>query len=153
MAFTPVTKLETAVPTAQAREADFKKLVAQGYISGHATRDKTRERVELKRDLATQRETLTTLKASVVGVAQQLAIHTTGAVTEAQALMIIASEGPQFTVEVTLENKDVGFVNVCNGAEIKLETFPSMRRVTVQASGISLRPAPSTTKNEARFFR
>lgn len=49
-----IAKLEATVPMAQMREADFKKLVEQGYISGHATQDKTRERVELERDLATQ---------------------------------------------------------------------------------------------------
>lgn len=53
-----IAKLEATLPMAQAREADFKKLVDQGYISGHATQDKTRERVELERDLATQRAKL-----------------------------------------------------------------------------------------------
>lgn len=181
-----VEKLETTVPLAQARETDFKKLVDQGYISGHATQDKTRERVELERDLttqranllqtqatlresensraaylaevrrtlyereaqadlkrqqatqeqakATQRENLTVLRAPVAGVVQQLAIHTTGGVvTEAQALMIIVPDGAQVTAEVTLENKDIGFVNVGNGAEIKLETFPYTRYGTVEA--------------------
>ena len=181
-----VEKLETTVPLAQAREADFKKLVDQGYISGHATQDKTRERVELERDLATQRanllqtqatlresensraaylaevrrtlyereaqadlkrqqatqeqakaiqrENLTVLRAPVAGVVQQLAIHTTGGVvTEAQALMIIVPDGAQVTAEVTLENKDIGFVNVGNDAAIKLETFPYTRYGTVAA--------------------
>ena len=50
-----IAKLEATVPLAQTREADFKKLVDQGYVSGHATQDKTRERIELERDLATQR--------------------------------------------------------------------------------------------------
>jgi hemolysin D len=53
-----IAKLEATVPMAQAREADFKKLVDQGYISSHATQDKTRERVELERDLATQQARL-----------------------------------------------------------------------------------------------
>jgi hemolysin D len=181
-----VEKLETTVPLAQARETDFKKLVDQGYISGHATQDKTRERVELERDLhtqranllqtqatlresensraaylaevrrtlyereaqadlkrqqatqeqakATQRENLTVLRAPVAGVVQQLAIHTTGGVvTEAQALMIIVPDGAQVTAEVTLENKDIGFVNVGNEAAIKLETFPYTRYGTVAA--------------------
>jgi hemolysin D len=181
-----VEKLETTVPLAQARETDFKKLVDQGYISGHATQDKTRERVELERDLttqranllqtqatlresensraaylaevrrtlyereaqadlkrqqatqeqakATQRENLTVLRAPVAGVVQQLAIHTTGGVvTEAQALMIIVPDGAQVTAEVTLENKDIGFVNVGNDAAIKLETFPFTRYGTVAA--------------------
>ncbi|NMM25733.1 MAG: HlyD family type I secretion periplasmic adaptor subunit [Glaciimonas sp.] len=54
-----ITKLEATIPMVQTREADFKKLVGQGYISGHATQDKTRERIELEHDLATQRARLT----------------------------------------------------------------------------------------------
>ena len=50
-----IAKLEATVPMARTREDDFKKLVGEGFISGHATQDKTRERVELERDLATQR--------------------------------------------------------------------------------------------------
>ena len=50
-----IAKLETTIPLAQARETDYKKLVEQGYVSGHATQDKTRERIELERDLSTQR--------------------------------------------------------------------------------------------------
>lgn len=53
-----IAKLEATVPMAQTREADFKQLVGQGYISSHATQDKVRERVELERDLATQRARL-----------------------------------------------------------------------------------------------
>ncbi len=53
-----IAKLEATIPMARTREADFKKLVTQGYISGHATQDKTRERIELEHDLATQRARL-----------------------------------------------------------------------------------------------
>ncbi len=53
-----IAKLEETVPMAQARETDYKRLVDQGYISGHATQDKTRERIELERDLATARARL-----------------------------------------------------------------------------------------------
>lgn len=48
-----INKLQATLPLAQARETDFKRLVDQGYISGHATQDKTRERIELEQDLAT----------------------------------------------------------------------------------------------------
>jgi hemolysin D len=60
-----IAKLEATVPMAQAREADYKRLVDQGYISGHATQDKTRERVELERDLATQRARLVEAQAAL----------------------------------------------------------------------------------------
>lgn len=50
-----IAKLEATVPMAQTREHDFKKVVTEGFISSHATQDKTRERVELERDLSVQR--------------------------------------------------------------------------------------------------
>jgi HlyD family type I secretion membrane fusion protein len=46
------------VPMAQTREAHFKRLVGEGFISSHPTQDKTRERVELERDLTVQRARL-----------------------------------------------------------------------------------------------
>jgi hemolysin D len=182
-----VAKLEATVPLAYQREEDVKKLAEQGYMASHAGQDRTRERIELERDLATQRarllesqaalnesestraaylaetrralqdreaqadfkrqqasqeqakatqrEKLTVLTAPVAGTVQQLAIHTAGGVaTEAQTLMVIVPDGAQVTAEVTMENKDVGFVNVGQTAEIKLETFPFTRYGTVGAT-------------------
>jgi hemolysin D len=48
-----VAKLQATLPLAQAREQDFKALSDQGFIAGHAGQDRTRERVEQERDLAT----------------------------------------------------------------------------------------------------
>jgi hemolysin D len=182
-----VAKLETTLPIARQREADFRQLADQGFMSSHANQDRTRERIELERDLATQRarlveanatlresentrsayiaetkhslrareavaelkrqqgtqelakagqrERLTVLKAPVAGTVQQLATHTEGGVvTEAQPIMVIVPDGAQMTAEVTLENKDIGFVNVNQPAEIKLETFPFTRYGTVGAT-------------------
>lgn len=182
-----VAKLETTVPIARQREADFKQLADQGFMSSHANQDRTRERIELERDLSTQRarmaeanatlresentraaylaetrrslserealgelkrlqgtqehakaiqrEKLTTLVAPVKGVVQQLAVHTEGGVvTEAQPLMVIVPEDANVTAEVTLENKDIGFVSVGQEAEIKLETFTFTRYGTVKAT-------------------
>lgn len=182
-----VTKLETTLPIARQREADFRQLADQGFMSSHANQDRTRERIEMERDLATQRarlaeanatlresentkaayiaetkhslrtreaaaelkrqqgtqdlakagqrERLTTLKAPVAGTVQQLAAHTEGGVvTEAQPLMVIVPDGAQVTAEVTLENKDIGFVSPTQEAAIKLETFPYTRYGTVSAT-------------------
>lgn len=181
-----VAKLDATVPIARQREADFKQLADQGFMSSHANQDRTRERIELERDLATQRarlveanaalresentrasylaETqhalrereatadlkrtqgtqeqakanqrakLTTLTAPVKGTVQQLATHTEGGVvTEAQPLMVIVPDDARVTVEVTLDNKDIGFVNPGQEAEIKLETFTFTRYGTVKA--------------------
>jgi hemolysin D len=182
-----IAKLQATLPMAQAREQDFKQLVDQGFMSGHATQDKTRERIELERDLATQqarlvearaslaastqaraswqaethrtlqdrhaqaqsrylqlaqdeakaiqRERLTQLTAPVDGVVQQLAVHTLGGVvTEAQALMVIVPDEAQVMAEVTLENKDIGFVSQGQDASIKLETFSYTRYGAVPAT-------------------
>lgn len=53
-----IAKLEATLPIARQREADFKTLAAQGDISQHATQDRARERIEMERDLATQRARL-----------------------------------------------------------------------------------------------
>ncbi len=184
-----VAKLEATVPLLRQREDDFKALSSQGFVASHAGQDRTRERIELERDLltqrarlheaqsarqesehnrtgylaetlrslfereaqsrlklqqatqehakASQREALTTLRAPVTGTVQQLSAHTPGGVaTEAQVLMVIvpdATAGEPLVAEVMLDNKDIGFVNAGQGAEIKLETFPFTRYGTVSA--------------------
>ena len=180
-------KLEATLPIARQREQDFQALTAQGFMSGHANQDRTRERIELERDLATQqarlqeaqaalreaeqtrsaylaetrrslserqaqadlkrhqtgqelakatqREHLATLTAPVSGTVQQLALHTEGGVvTEAQALMVIVPDAASVSAEVTLENKDIGFVAPGQDVAIKLETFPFTRYGTVKAT-------------------
>ncbi|WP_053076839.1 HlyD family type I secretion periplasmic adaptor subunit [Caenimonas sp. SL110] len=182
-----IAKLEATLPLARQRETDLAGLAKEGYAPNHTAQDKSRERIEMERDLATQRarqvevqaamrasqsarmafiaetrrtlsdkvaeaelknqqatqdqakaiqrEKLTVLVAPVDGIVQQLAAHTAGGVvTEAQTLMVIVPEEAQVTAEVTFENKDVGFVNVGQQAEIKLETFPYTRYGTVPAT-------------------
>lgn len=182
-----IRKLEMTVPLTRQREHDLARLAEEGYVPSHAGQDKTRERIELERDLVTQRarlveaqaalreseaaraafvaevrrtlsdreaqadfkrqqasqdqakarqrEKLTVLTAPVSGSVQQLAIHTSGGVvTDAQTLMVIVPDGAQVTAEVTMENKDVGFVAAGQSAEIKLETFPFTRYGTVPAT-------------------
>jgi hemolysin D len=181
-----IAKLQATLPLARQREADFEALARQGFVAGHANQDRTRERIELEQDLATQqarlRETeaawfesrqqlaaflaetqralsdrraeallkqaqlaqettkaqqrteLTRLTAPTAGTVQQLAIHTPGGVvTEAQPLMVIVPDDAEVTAEVTIDNKDIGFVSTGQEAAIKLETFPFTKYGTVPA--------------------
>ena len=181
-----IAKLDATLPIARQREADFKSLTEQGFMSSHAGQDRMRERIEQERDLATQRarlieaqaalkeaeragaaysaETqrllserhaqstlkrqqliqelskneqrsrLTQMTAPVAGTVQQVAVHTEGGVvTPAQVLMIIVPKDSEVTAEVTVDNKDIGFVNAGDLARIKLETFPYTRYGTVDA--------------------
>ena len=53
-----IAKLEATLPIVSQREADFKNLTEQGFVSSHAGQDRTRERIEMERDLAAQRARL-----------------------------------------------------------------------------------------------
>jgi hemolysin D len=179
-------KLQTTLPLAQKREDDVAALATQGFVATHAGQDRTRERVEMERDLATQqarvaegdaalaesrdtrhalvaetrrvqndrlskatsdlvqlqqqstkathREKITRLTSPVTGTVQQLAIRTTGGVvTAAQALLVVVPDDAEVTAEVTVENKDIGFVRVGQTAAVKLDAFSFTRYGTVPA--------------------
>jgi hemolysin D len=75
---------------------------------------------------------LMTLTAPVDGTVQQLAVRTVGGVvTEAQVLMVIVPKDDALEVEAFLENKDIGFVNAGQEAEVKIETFPFTKYGTI----------------------
>jgi len=78
---------------------------------------------------------LMTLTAPVDGTVQQLEVRTVGGVvTPAQALMVIVPKDDALEVEAFLENKDIGFVNAGQQAEVKIETFPFTKYGTIPAS-------------------
>ncbi|MFC6669662.1 HlyD family efflux transporter periplasmic adaptor subunit [Marinobacterium aestuariivivens] len=65
------------------------------------------------------------LTAPVDGIVQELAVHTTGGVVSpAEVLMKIVPLDQPLMAEVWLENKDIGFVEAGQPAEIKVHTFP-----------------------------
>ena len=65
-----INKLHATLPIASQREADFKRLTEQGFMSSHAGQDRTRERIEQERDLATQQARLTEARAALAEAAQ-----------------------------------------------------------------------------------
>jgi hemolysin D len=50
-----IAKLEATLPLSRQREADLLALQSQGFVASHASQDRTRDRIELESDLATQR--------------------------------------------------------------------------------------------------
>lgn len=68
-------KLQTTLPMAQQREADFKALAEQGFVAGHAGQDRTRERIEIERDLATQQARLRETEAALAESRQTKAAY------------------------------------------------------------------------------
>tara|TARA_R110001592_G_scaffold357416_1_gene660685 strand:+ start:273844 stop:275280 length:1437 start_codon:yes stop_codon:yes gene_type:complete len=64
------------------------------------------------------------LLAPVTGTVQELVTHTIGGVVSpAQVLMKIVPENATIEVEALLQNKDIGFVNAGQLAEVKVDTF------------------------------
>ena len=73
---------------------------------------------------AEQKTRLQLLTAPVDGVVQQLAIHTVGGVvTPAQALLVIVPSDSRLEIEAMVSNRDIGFVQPGQEAEIKIDTF------------------------------
>ena len=65
-----------------------------------------------------------TLRATEDGVVQELTVHTLGGVVEAaQPLMQIVPIDKRVEVDATVENKDVGFIEVGQPASVKLAAF------------------------------
>ncbi len=60
-----IAKLEATLPMVRRREDDFKALSAQGFVASHAGQDRTRERIELERDLGTRRARLQEALAAI----------------------------------------------------------------------------------------
>lgn len=96
---------------------------------------------QMEQDLvkATRQNRLMTITAPVSGTVQQLAVHTIGGVvTPAQNLMVIVPNKDGIQVDATIENKDVGFVNVGQEAVVKVETFQFTKYGTLPAHVISI---------------
>jgi hemolysin D len=73
---------------------------------------------------AQTRANLQVLTAPVDGTVQQLAIHTIGGVvTPAQALLVIVPADSRLEIEAMVSNRDIGFVQEGQDAEIKVDTF------------------------------
>jgi hemolysin D len=70
-----IAKLEATLPLARQREADVKGLAAQGFMNQHAGQDRARERIEMERDLATQRARLSEAAAATREAEQNKAAY------------------------------------------------------------------------------
>lgn len=134
--------------TLQARLAETQAAMLEARQTGAAFLTETRRTLKDREAQATsraaqlkqegakteQRQRLTSLRAPIDGVVQQLAVHTPGGVvTAAQPLMVVVPEGGSLSAEVMLENKDIGFVREGQPASIKIDTFGFTRYGTIPA--------------------
>ena len=88
---------------------------------------------------AEQKTRLQRLVAPLDGVVQQLAIHTVGGVvTPAQSLMVVVPSDSRLEIEAMVPNRDIGFVQSGQAAEIKVDTFSFTRYGLLQGVVLSV---------------
>jgi len=81
------------------------------------------------------------LRAPVTGTVGQLSLHTEGGVVEAaKPIMTVVPSDGKLIAEVKLLNRDAGFVQPGQPAQVKLEAFPFSRYGTVPGRVVSISP-------------
>lgn len=157
---TRLTEVEAAMAAAaeQRRQAEAEFRRAR-YTELAAAEQKA---ADLTQELAKaeQRLSQTRLTAPVDGTVQQLAVHTVGGVvTAAQPLLVIVPEDSQLEVEAFILNKDIGFVEAGQRAEVKIDTFSFTRYGVIPGHVASLsgdvvqrddKASPGDKKDDAR---
>ncbi len=132
-------------------------------IVAERNRDITTTLVEDKKQLAAYQEELkkaqeknrlSHITAPIDGRVSQLAIHTVGGVvTAAQGLMEIVPEDATLQVEAWVQNKDIGFVQTGQSAEVKVETFSFQKFGTIDAKITEISPNAVEDKDKGRVYR
>jgi hemolysin D len=97
------------------RDQDMKDLAKANQTAAQLSQEEIKAR---------QRTGLQTLRSPTEGTVEQISVHTIGGVvTPAQTLMVVVPDESKVEIEATLPNRDVGFVQVGQPAEIKVEAF------------------------------
>ncbi|MCG2632350.1 HlyD family type I secretion periplasmic adaptor subunit [Bradyrhizobium sp. WYCCWR 13023] len=111
----------TSITEARAQTAaEFKRTISADLVEAQ------RKATGLGEDLikATQRTQLQQLTSPVDGTVQQLSVHTLGGVvTPAQALLVVVPAESRLEIEALVSNRDIGFIQIGQEAEIKVDTF------------------------------
>ncbi len=141
-------ELERDLATQQARVSEADAALAESQQTRAAYQAETRRmlndrlakatldlaQLQQKGAKAAHLERITQLTSPVAGTVQQLAVRTTGGVvTAAQPLLVVVPDDAELTAEVSIENKDIGFVRVGQEAAVKLDAFNFTRYGTLPA--------------------
>jgi hemolysin D len=97
----------------------------------------------VQKDLMRYREIALThrLVAPISGIVQQLSLYTVGGVTAAtQPIMNIVPDSNEFEIEAFIANKDIGFVEKGQTAQVKVEAFDYTKYGTVPGKVAHISP-------------
>jgi len=115
---------ESGLEAAFKQMEDAKAEAQQEALAEMVESNRRVDEIRLALKKAAQRERFTRLVAPVDGVVQQLAVKTEGGVvTPAEPVMAVVPADAMLEIEATVLNKDKGFVEPGQAAEIKVETF------------------------------
>lgn len=130
-----VAEIRAALMEAQQQQATLTAETRRQLLDQHNLAAQKAASLEQELVKADQRGRLMRMSAPVAGTVQQLAVHTVGGVvTPAQPLMVIVPKDNVLEVEAMLPNKDIGFVNPGQEAEVKVETFPFTKYGTLHGT-------------------
>ena len=108
------------------RDQDMKDLAKANQTAAQLSQEEIKAR---------QRTGLQTLRSPVDGTVEQISVHTIGGVvTPAQTLMVVVPDQSKLEIEAVLPNREVGFVEVGQPAEIKVEAFNYTRYGLLQGN-------------------
>lgn len=107
---------------------------------------------ELKK--AQEKNRLSQIVAPIDGRIGQMVVHTVGGiVTAAQPLMDVVPEDAEIQVEAWAANKDIGFIQQGQEAEVKIETFSFQKYGTISAHVLDISPDAVEDKEKGRVYR
>lgn len=111
--------------------------------------DQRRALIDLRQDQVKAEEVarLKTIVAPVDGIVQQQAVNTIGGVVSAgQELMVIVPDRADLEAEVSILDRDVGFVRAGQRVEVKIDSFPFTRYGTIP--GVVRQVSRESTRDE-----
>ena len=92
--------------------------------------------------------------APISGRINQLAVHTLGGVvSEGQALMMIVPDDATLEIEAYADNKDIGFIQQGQTAEVKVETFNFQKFGMVNATVDEISPDAASNAQDKETYQ
>lgn len=107
---------------------------------------------ELKKADDTNQQSVIT--APISGRVNQLAVHTLGGVvSEAQAIMMVVPDDAVMEIEAYADNKDIGFIQTGQTAEVKVETFNFQKYGMVNATVDEISPDAGSNPQDKETYQ
>ena len=107
---------------------------------------------ELKKADDTNQQSV--IVAPISGRVNQLAVHTLGGVVnEGQALMMVVPADATMEIEAYADNKDIGFIQQGQSAEVKVETFNFQKYGMVNATVDEISPDAASDPQDKETYQ